>query len=112
MIEKVKTMINHYTTDFKLKIVKMILEERISKHQIERQYNLPRKTQRNWVHKYEQEGISGLVSKRKQRDKIPEENDKDTIEDLKHQILLLKIEIERLRKGYSSEDVKHIKKNR
>ena len=29
-------MTNHYTTDFKLKIVKMILDDHISKHELER----------------------------------------------------------------------------
>ena len=103
---------NSYTTDFKLKIVKMILEDHISKHEIERQYNLPRKTQRDWVRKYEQEGILGLINKRKQRDKISEDNEENTIEDLKHQIFLLKIEIERLKKGYSEKEVRYLKKNR
>lgn len=103
---------NTYTTDFKLKIVKMILEDHISKHEIERQYDLPRKTQRDWVRKYEQEGIPGLINKRKQRDKIPQDNEEDTIEDLKHQIFLLKIEIERLKKGYTEKEVKYLKKNK
>lgn len=104
-------MTNYYTTDFKLKIVKMILEDNLSKHDIERTYNVARKTQRDWVSKYEQEGITGLISKKKQRDKIPADKSEDTIEDLKHQIFLLKIEIERLKKGYSEKDVKYIKKN-
>lgn len=103
-------MTNHYTTDFKLKIVKMILENHISKHEIERQYKVARKTQRDWVRKYEQEGITGLINKNKQRDKTPTDQAEDSIDDLKHQIFLLKIEIERLKKGYSKEDVKYIKK--
>ncbi len=104
-------MTNHYTTDFKLKIVKMILEEHITKHEIERTHGVARKTQRDWVAKYEQEGITGLINKKKQRDTIPTEQSENTIEDLKHQIFLLKIEIERLKKGYSEKDVKYIKKN-
>ncbi len=40
----------------------MILNENISKHQIERTYSVARKTQREWVRKYQAEGISGLVS--------------------------------------------------
>ncbi|MFA7075871.1 MAG: helix-turn-helix domain-containing protein [Candidatus Izemoplasmatales bacterium] len=103
-------MTNHYTTEFKLKIVKMILEEQISKHEIEREYKVARKTQRDWVTKYGQEGITGLINKKKQRDKIPTDQTEDTIEDLKHQIFLLKIEIERLKKGYSEKDVKYLKK--
>lgn len=105
-------MTNRYTTDFKLKIVKMILEEELSKHEVEREYKVARKTQRDWVSKYEQEGITGLISKIKQRDTIPTDKSEDTIEDLKHQIFLLKIEIERLKKGYSENDVKYIKKNK
>lgn len=105
-------MTNHYTTDYKLKIVKMILEEELTKHEIERTYSVSRKTQRDWVRKYEQEGITGLINKKKQRDKIPTDKTEDTVEDLKHQIFLLKIEIERLKKGYTEKDVKYIKKNK
>jgi transposase len=115
IIEKDKgeeIMTNHYTTEFKLKIVKMILEEELSKHEIERTYSVARKTQRDWVSKYEREGITGLINKKKQRDKIPTDKTEDTIEDLKHQIFLLKIEIERLKKGYSEKDVKYLKKNK
>ena len=103
-------MTNHYTTEFKLKIVKMILEEHISKHEIEREYKVARKTQRDWVSKYEQEGITGLINIKKQRNIILTDKTEDTIEDLRHQIFLLKIEIERLKKGYSEKEVKYLKK--
>lgn len=104
-------MKKHYSTEFKLKVVKKILEEHITKHEIEREYEVARKTQRDWVLKYEQEGITGLINKKKQRDKIPTDKTEDTVEDLKHQIFLLKIEIERLKKGYSEKEVKYLKKN-
>jgi len=103
-------MINQYSVDFKLKIVKMILNENISKKEIMRTYNVATKTQRQWIHKYQTEGISGLLSKRKIRDKIPTNQEEESVESLKHEILLLKIEIERLKKGYNSEDVKYLKK--
>ncbi len=57
-------MTNYYATNFKRKIVKMILEEHISKHELERQYKVARKTQRDWVRKYEQEGITRLINKK------------------------------------------------
>ncbi len=103
-------MVNQYSVDFKLKVVKMILNENISKREIERTYKVSRKAQRQWVHKYETEGISGLVSKRKIRDKIYTDNEEDSVESLKHEILLLKIEIERLKRGYNNEDAKYLKK--
>ncbi len=102
---------NEYSVDFKLKIVKMILNDHISKKSIMREYNVATKTQRQWVHKYQTEGISGLITKRKIRDKIPTNQEEASIESLKHEILMLKVEIERLKKGYSSEDVKYLKKN-
>ena len=105
-------MVNQYSLDFKLKIVKMILNENISKHQIERTYSVARKTQREWVSKYQAEGISGLVSKRKIKEQIPTNEKPETIESLKHEILMLKVEIERLKRGYSSEEAKYVKKNR
>lgn len=103
-------MVNQYSVDFKLKIVKMILNESISKREIERSYKVSRKAQRQWVHKYETEGVSGLVSKRKIRDKIPTDLEEESVDSLKHEILLLKIEIERLKRGYNSEDAKYLKK--
>lgn len=103
-------MVNQYSVDFKLKVVKMILNENISKKEILRTYNVSTKAQRQWIHKYETEGISGLVSKRKIRDKIPTDKEVESIDSLKHEILLLKIEIERLKRGYNSEDVKYLKK--
>ncbi|MDI6452088.1 helix-turn-helix domain-containing protein [Peloplasma aerotolerans] len=105
-------MVNQYSVDFKLKIVKMILNENISKHEIERTYKVARKTQRDWVSNYETEGVSGLVSKRKIRDKLYTDHEVDQVETLKHEILLLRIEIERLKRGYNSEDVKYIKKKK
>ena len=54
-------MANLYSVDFKLKVVKMILNENISKREIERTYKVSRKAQRQWVHKYETEGVSGSV---------------------------------------------------
>ncbi len=101
---------NEYSVDFKLKIVKMILNDHISKKSIMREYNVATKTQRQWVEKYQTEGISGLITKRKIRDKIPTNQEEASIESLKHEILMLKVEIERLKKGYSSEDVKYLKK--
>lgn len=103
---------NEYSVDFKLKIVKMILNDHISKKAIMREYNVATKTQRQWIHKYQTEGISGLLTKRKIRDKIPTNQEEESIESLKHEILMLKVEIERLKKGYSSEDVKYLKKNK
>jgi transposase len=103
---------NEYSVDFNLKIVKMILNDHISKKSIMRAYNVATKTQRQWIHKYQTEGISGLLTKRKIRDKIPTNQEVESIESLKHEILMLKVEIERLKKGYSSEDVKYLKKNR
>ena len=41
--------------DFKLKIVKMVLNEFISKKEIMRTYNVATKTQRQWIHKYQTE---------------------------------------------------------
>jgi len=105
-------MLNEYSVDFKLKIVKMILNEHISKKSIMREYNVATKTQRQWVHKYQTEGISGLISKRKIRDKIPTNQEPDSVESLKHEILMLKVEIERLKRGYSSEDAAYVKKKK
>jgi transposase len=97
---------NQYSVDFKLRIVKMILNEHIGKKEIMRANNIATKTQRQWVHKYQTKGVSGLVSKRKIRDKIPTNQEVESVESLKHEILMLKVEIERLKRGYNSEDAK------
>lgn len=105
-------MAKTYSIDFKLKIVKMILNEHISKHEIERTFNVSRKSQREWVLKYGSEGVSGLLPKRKVKEKIYIDYEEETIESLKQENLLLKIEIERLKKGYTESDAKYLKKNK
>jgi transposase len=51
------------------------------------------------------------VSKRKIKDQIPTNQEPESVESLKHEILMLKVEIERLKRGYSSEEAKFVKKN-
>jgi transposase len=103
-------MAKTYSIDFKLKIVKMILNEHVSKHEIERTFNVSRKSQREWVLKYGSEGVSGLLPKRKVKEEIYIDHEKETIESLKQENLLLKLEIERLKKGYTESDAKYLKK--
>lgn len=80
---------NQYSVDFKLKIVKMVLNEFISKKEIMRTYNIATKTQRQWIHKYQTEGICGLINKREIRDKIPTDQEEQSVEALKHEILIM-----------------------
>ena len=56
---------NEYSLDFKLKIVKMILNDHISKKSIMREYNVATKTQRQWVEKYQTEVLVVYYPKEK-----------------------------------------------
>ena len=38
--------------------------------------------------------------------------EEDSVESLKHEILMLKVEIERLKRGYSNEDAAYVKKKK
>ena len=105
-------MAKTYSIHDKLKIVKMILNEHISKHEIERTYQISRKSQREWVLQYEKEGVSELLPKRIEKEKITINKEEDIIESLKQENLLLRIEIERLKNGYTEADAKYIKKNK
>ena len=80
-------MINQYSVDFKLKIVKMILNKDISKKEILKTYNVATKTGKTVYAKYQTEGISGLLSKRKIRDKTPTNTVTKSVESLKYEIL-------------------------
>jgi transposase len=93
-----------YTAEFKLKIVKRYLDEHVSSREIEVQENINHTNILRWVNDYQNEGVKGLENKVSQRGNrfsaLHTSKSLSKEERLELENLKLKIENERLKKGY------------
>ena len=67
---------------------------------IARKYNIAESVFRNWINQYRENGLDGLVSKTGKGSAGRPKNPNSKIEQLEQENLRLKIEVERLKKGY------------
>lgn len=98
----------YWTADEKLKIVNMVLIEHKSYSQIEKLTGVSIGQAATWVKKYKDNGYKGLVNKRKPGNPISKYQRKKNltdVEQLEYENMLLRIENERLKKGYCEKDV-------
>lgn len=84
----------------KEKIIKEYLESGLGYKVIARKYNIDGSCFRKWVKKYNEKGIKGLVSKTGKGATGRPKNPKNKAEQLEYELLKLRIENERLKKGY------------
>ena len=91
-----------YTEDEKLKIVKMNVEQYLSSYEISKITRVSDKNIRRWVKQYSEEGIEGLKTKRRGNPFAALHTSKTLTKEerLELENLKLKIENERLKKGY------------
>ena len=91
-----------YTEDEKLKIVKMNVEQYLSSYEISKITRVSEKNIRRWVKQYSEEGIEGLKPKRRGNPFAALHTSKTLTKEerLELENLKLKIENERLKKGY------------
>ena len=91
-----------YTEDEKLKIVKMNVEQYLSSYEISKITRVSEKNIRRWVKQYSEEGIEGLQTKRRGNPFAALHTSKTLTKEerLELENLKLKIENERLKKGY------------
>ncbi|MBQ1297386.1 MAG: helix-turn-helix domain containing protein [Clostridiales bacterium] len=91
-----------YTEDEKLKIVKMNVEQYLSSYEISKITRVSEKNIRRWVKQYSEEGIEGLKTKRRGNPFAALHTSKTLTKEerLELENLKLKIENERLKKGY------------
>ncbi len=99
-------MANHYkfwTVEEKLNIITPVLETKISIKQQARNYGISDGMLANWIKAYKEKGYEGLVNKRKPGNplvKYSNRKELTDIEKLEYENMKLRIENERLKKGY------------
>ena len=88
--------------------VQMVVNGNTSISQIHKDYGLSKGMLFRWVERYNEEGIDGLQNKRKPGNplvKYSKRKELTEIEQLEYENMLLRIENERLKKGYTEKDV-------
>ena len=93
----------YWTKDEKLRIVKKVTEEGLSSKQVSSEENIDSSMIRNWVRKYLQEGENSLENQKKPGNplmKYSRRNELTPMEKLEYENMKLRIENERLKKGY------------
>lgn len=84
----------------KEKIIKEYLKSGLGYRVIARKHNISDSVLRKWIKAYNENGLDGLVSKTGKGSTGRPKNSNSKIEQLEQEILKLRIENERLKKGY------------
>lgn len=93
----------YWTKDEKLRIVKKVTEEGLSSKQVSAEENIDSSMIRAWVRKYLQEGENSLENQKKPGNplmKYSRRTELTPMEKLEYENMKLRIENERLKKGY------------
>ncbi len=96
-----------WSKEEKLKYVNMVVSGEKSACEIEREYGIAKSMVSNWIKRYNEQGIEGLQNKRKPGNplsKYSRRKELTKLEKLEYENMLLRIENERLKKGYTEED--------
>ena len=96
-----------YTVEQKWYYIKSIVEGKISLNDQSRKHNLSSGLLCNWIKKYNEFGLKGLENKRKPGNmltKFLRKKELTELEKLQYENLILRIENERLKKGYTSKE--------
>ena len=91
------------TSNEKYKIIEPLLNYEATYGQISKKYGINNGLLSTWVNKYRKNGMSGLENKRKPGNplaKYSRRKELDEIEKLEYENMKLRIENERLKKGY------------
>ena len=92
-----------WSKEEKLRIVKRVVEDNCSSHQVSKDESLDSGTIRKWVREYLKNGISALENKKKPGNplsKYARRKKLNEVEKLEYENMKLRIENERLKKGY------------
>lgn len=96
-----------WSKEEKFKYVNMVISGEKSAREIEREYGIVNSMVSNWIKRYNEQGIAGLQNKRKPGNPLAKYSNKKELtplEQLEYENMLLRIENERLKKGYTEED--------
>lgn len=105
----------YWSKEAKFEYVKLIIDGEISMTQLSKDNNISLGMMSQWVKKYEQGGIEALENKRHPGNPVARYQNKKSmtpIERLEYENMVLKIENERLKKGYTSEEVLSIRRRK
>ena len=97
-----------WSKDQKYEIIRHILTGEKSSHDLECELCISGGMIRNWIRRYNDGGIEALQNQRKPGNplsKYSRRKELTEIEQLEYENMLLRIENERLKKGYTEEDV-------
>lgn len=109
---KKKKKYTFYSAEEKLEYINLIMSGEFSLSEIARNNNLSAGMLSNWKRQYNEKGIDGLINKPRTGNRLAKYHRKKNltdIEKLEYENLLLRIENERLKKGYTNEEVKQIR---
>ena len=93
----------YWSKESKLKLVKEVLEEHKSTHEISNRENISNGMFNNWIKKYLKFGEDGLINKKKPGNpygKFLNKKNLTDLEKLQYENMKLRIENERLKQGY------------
>lgn len=93
----------YWSKEEKLRIVKRVVDDCLSTQQVAKEENISSGMLRNWVKKYVEQGEESLENKRKPGNplmKYSRRKELSDLEKLEYENMRLRIENERLKKGY------------
>ena len=97
-----------WSKDQKYEIIKCVIDGEKSINDLGREFGINNGMIWNWLKRYNEKGIEGLENKRKPGNPLAKYSHRKKltpIEKLEYENMLLRIENERLKKGYTEEDV-------
>lgn len=103
----------YWTAEEKYKIIKSIIELEKSSSQVTRETGISNGLITTWVHKYRENGMEGLVNKKKPGNPLSKYSSRKSLtkeEQLEYENMKLRIENEMLKKGFlMKEDGTYVK---
>lgn len=105
----------YWSKEAKYEYVRLIISGEISLRQLGKENNISAGMLAKWVKKYQEGGTEALENKRKPGNPLVKYSRRKELtekEQLEYEILKLKIENLRLKKGYTTEEVRLIKQKR
>lgn len=105
----------YWSKEEKYEYVKLILGGEASMMQLAKDNGISRSMLWQWIKRYQEKGIEGLENKRKPGNPLTKFQRRKTLtplEELQYENMKLRIENERLKKGYTTEEVMAIRQRR
>ena len=105
----------YWSKEQKLKVIKPVITGEIGRREAVRQAGISNSQIHNWLKAYEENGIEGLEPKRKPGNPLVRFQSKKNLtelEQLQYENMKLRIENERLKKGYTNEEAMSIKRKK